>query len=276
MRRLPALPLKSVLLNTSRIELWPANLLRARSNADARVLAGAHAVLRRKHDGRYLAAVSARGVHPLVTGLPRQPGLDEAWDALDRFESATRGFRADAQGALPLHALQERLHALGLDAEAYAERTGLVLVAEPAALAFAGRDRYRRPLWLTCSAARGWWAMRAAAARDGVVLEAISGYRSHDYQLGIFERKRARGQHVEEILKVNAAPGYSEHHGGRALDIGTPGEPPAEASFEDTAAFAWLTRHAGDFGFVMSYPRDNPHGIVYEPWHWCFARPSLA
>jgi D-alanyl-D-alanine carboxypeptidase len=20
----------------------------------------------------------------------------------------------------------------------------------------------------------------------------------------------------------------------------------------------------------MSYPRDNPHGIVYEPWHWRF------
>ena len=276
MRRLPALPLKSVLLNTSRIELWPADLLRARSNADARVLAGAHAVLRRKHDGRYLAAVSARGVHPLVTGLPRQPGLHEAWDALDRFESASRGFDADAQGALPLHALQERLHALGLDADAYAARTGLALVAEPAALAFAGRDRYRRPLWLTCSAARGWLAMRAAAARDGVVLEAISGYRSHDYQLGIFERKRARGLSVQEILNVNAAPGYSEHHGGRALDIGTPGEPPAEESFEHTPAFAWLTRHAGDFGFVMSYPRGNPHGIVYEPWHWYFARPSLA
>ena len=139
MRRLPALPLKSVLLNTSRIELWPADLLRARSNADARVLAGAYAVLRRKQDGRYLAAVSARGVHPLATGLPRQPGLDEAWDALDRFESATRGFDADAQGALPLHALQERLHALGLDDAAYAERTGLTLVAEPAALAFAER-----------------------------------------------------------------------------------------------------------------------------------------
>ena len=52
MRRLPALPLKSVLLNTSRIELWPADLLRARSNADARVLAGGYAVLRRKQDGR--------------------------------------------------------------------------------------------------------------------------------------------------------------------------------------------------------------------------------
>jgi hypothetical protein len=53
--------------------------------------------------------------------------------------------------------------------------------------------------------------MRDAAWHDGVLLEAISGYRSHDYQLGIFERKLARGQTVEEILTVNAAPGYSEH-----------------------------------------------------------------
>lgn len=270
MRRLPSQPLTSTLLNTSQIELWPADLLRVRSNADARILAVAHAVLRRKHDGRYLAAVSTRGVHPLVPGLPREPGLDEAWDALEDFESATRGFDADAQGLLPLHALQERLHAVGLDEDAYADRTGLALVAEPAALAFAGRDRYRRPLWLTRGAARAWQALRAAAARDGIVLEAISGYRSHDYQLGIFERKRARGQTVDEILTVNAAPGYSEHHSGRALDIGAPDEPPAEASFERTPAFAWLTGRAADFGFVMSYPRYNPHGIVYEPWHWYF------
>ena len=46
-------------------------------------------------------------------------------------------------------------------------------------------------------------------------------------------------------------------------------EPPAEESFEATDAFAWLTGNAGDFGFQMSYPRDNPHGITYEPWHWC-------
>jgi D-alanyl-D-alanine carboxypeptidase len=112
--------------------------------------------------------------------------------------------------------------------------------------------------------------MRRRAGDDGVVLEAISGYRSHDYQLGIFERKLARGQTVQQILTVNAAPGYSEHHSGNALDIGTPGEAPAEESFEKTAAFDWLTAHAGDSGFIMSYPRDNPHGIVYEPWHWYF------
>jgi len=267
MHRLPSRPLKSILLNTAQIELWPADLLRVRSNADARAVATAHTVLRRKHDGRYLAAISHRAMQPLVPCLRREPGLDAAWDALDRLEAGTRGFDAGAPDALPLHALQDRLDALGLD-EAYGERTGLPLVAEPAALAFAGFDRYRRPLWLTAGAARAWRAMQAAAAREGIALEAISGYRSHDYQLGIFERKLARGLAVEQILTVNAAPGYSEHHSGNALDIGTPGEPPAEESFEGTHAFAWLTRCAGDFGFTMSYPRNNPHGIIYEPWHW--------
>jgi D-alanyl-D-alanine carboxypeptidase len=112
--------------------------------------------------------------------------------------------------------------------------------------------------------------MREAALREDVVLDAISGYRSHDYQLGIFERKLARGLSVDDILTVNAAPGYSEHHSGLALDIGTPDEPPAEESFERTQAFAWLRDNAGEYDFVMSYPRDNPHGIVYEPWHWCW------
>src|SRR5690606_40001 len=63
-------------------------------------------------------------------------------------------------------------------------------------------------------------------------------------------------------------------HGGDALDIGTPDEPPAEASFEATPAFDWLSRHAGGHGFTMRYPRGNPHGIVYEPWHWRFRGPA--
>ncbi|KAF1719663.1 M15 family metallopeptidase [Pseudoxanthomonas wuyuanensis] len=265
-RPAPPIPLKTSLLNTPDIELWPAGLLRARGNADARILARADRVLRRKRDGRYLAALLPQGVLPLLPRLMRESGIDAALDAADALDER-RGFDIDSSGELPLARLQQRLHALGLD-ESYGDRTGLALIAEPAALALAGYDRYRRPLWLTQATARAWNAMRHAAGLDGIVLDAISGYRSHDYQLGIFERKLARGQTVQQILGVNAAPGYSEHHSGRALDIGTPGEPPAEESFERTPAFAWLSRHAAEFGFVMSYPRDNPHGIVYEPWHW--------
>lgn len=250
------------LVNSSLVEALPARLLRARANADARALAGARWLFRRKSDGRFLATFGKDGLHALVPGLQREPGLAELIASLE-----ARDERAGVARLLPLDGLQDRLGLLGLDGD-YAQRTGLPLVAEPARLEFAGRDRYRRPLWLLAPAARAWRAMRAAAAGDGIALEAISGYRSHDYQLGIFERKLARGQTLAQILAVNAAPGYSEHHGGCAIDIGTPGEPAAEASFEATPAFAWLRGHAGGHGLRMSYPRGNPHGISFEPWHW--------
>lgn len=264
MRVLPRL-----LVNTPEIELWPADLLRARSNRDARALAQARFVLRRKRDGRFLAAELAEGLLPLLPGWTREPGIDAAIDALDGVAEHQRN-GLERVGTLPFDALDPVLDALGLDADAYADRTGLARVEEPTWLAFAGHDRWRRPLWLHAEAARAWRHLHHAALMDGVVLEAISGWRSHAYQLGIFERKLARGQTVDDILAVNAAPGFSEHHDGRAIDIGTPGEPAAEESFEATPAFAWLQGEAPGHGFRLSYPRDNPHGIVYEPWHWYF------
>jgi D-alanyl-D-alanine carboxypeptidase len=261
-------PASDMLLNTPGIEVWPARLLRARNNHDARRLAHSRHVLRRKGDGRYLATVGPAQVDFLQPRFRREPGIDAALRALDVF-AAQRRPGIDAIATLPVTGLRERLATLGLD-EDYSRRTGLMLVPEPQRLAFAGFDRYRRALWLLPGAARAWTHLRDDARRDGVLLDAISGYRNHDYQLGIFERKRARGLSVDQILEVNAAPGYSEHHSGRALDIGTPDEPPAEESFERTAAFAWLRENAGGHGFVMSYPRDNPYGIVYEPWHWCW------
>lgn len=262
-----------LLINTPDIEIWPGGLLRARSSHDARLLARASHLLRRKCDGRYLAAQLPRGLMPLVNRLMEEPGIEPALSALDACLSQPARI-PPPHGELPLHQLQQRLDQLGLDSAGYAAQTGLSLVAEPAHLRLAGFDRYRRPLWLTRGAARAWQRMQQAAAGDGIALEAISGYRSHAYQLGIFERKLARGLVVSEILTVNAAPGYSEHHGGNALDISAPGEPAAEESFEQTAAFAWLQQRAAGFAFHMSYPRDNPHGIVYEPWHWCFSSPA--
>lgn len=252
-----------ILLNTDVLDVWPAWLLRARSNRDARAVALSRQVVRRKRDGRFVAAVGDAGCIGLMPGWTHEPGLAQALQAIAAPPATSR-----EPQSRPLHALQERLQALGLDADDYGARTGLAQVPEPDWLVHAGFDRYRRPLWLHPGAARAWTRMREAARRDDVLLDAISGYRSHDYQWGIFERKLARGLTVEQILTVNAAPGYSEHHGGRALDIGTPDEPPAEESFEHTRAFAWLRAHAGDHGFSMSFPRDNPHGIVYEPWHW--------
>ena len=121
---------------------------------------------------------------------------------------------------------------------------------------------------LTPEAAAAWRAMVEAAAADGVTLMIVSGFRSVDYQARLIRKKINSGQRIAEILEVNAAPGHSEHHTGRAVDIASPGSRPLTEEFEDSAAFGWLTRRAAEFGFSMSYPRDNPWGIVYEPWHW--------
>ena len=152
----------------------------------------------------------------------------------------------------------------------YGKTRGLALVREPGTLLCIGEDIHARAQWLAPLAARAFLRMRDAAAGDGIELQVVSAFRSADYQLGILKRKLERGQTMADILRVSAAPGYSEHHSGRVVDLTTPGYAALEEEFEGSPAFAWLTAQARRFGFVLSYPRGNPHGIAYEPWHWCW------
>jgi D-alanyl-D-alanine carboxypeptidase len=152
----------------------------------------------------------------------------------------------------------------------YGRVRNLRRVREPARLSFIGNDVNGRPQWLASRAARAWMALRSAASLAGVDLQVVSAFRSIAYQLGILQRKLERGQSIERILAVSAAPGYSEHHSGRALDVTAAGYAPLEEEFERSGAFAWLSTNAQRFNFHLSYPRGNPHGIAYEPWHWCW------
>lgn len=163
----------------------------------------------------------------------------------------------------------EAAHALGVPRD-YGRVRGLRRVREPAMLESIGLDTQGREQFLAPRAARAWVRMREAAVKDGVTLQAVSAFRGVEYQLGIIRRKLERGQRIEAILRVSAAPGYSEHHSGRALDLTTPGFAALEEEFERSAAFAWLRRNARLYKFALSYPRGNPHGIAYEPWHWCW------
>ncbi len=149
------------------------------------------------------------------------------------------------------------------------------LQAEPGSLSSIGPDVFGREQRLRPPAAAAWQRLVAAAQREqGIILQAVSAYRPVAYQQGIVERKLAQGQSMTQILRVSAAPGYSEHHTGNAVDITMDGYRPLEEEFEHSPAFAWLTRRAGKFGFVLSYPPDNHHRLAYEPWHWCFRRPA--
>ena len=152
----------------------------------------------------------------------------------------------------------------------YATTRGLALQIEATLLVAAGHTPDGRELRLTPETWAAWQQLCAAAAGEGIQLQLLSGFRGVDRQIEIIRRKLSAGQRIDDILRVNAAPGYSEHHTGRAVDIGTPNAPPLEESFAGTAAFRWLEARASQSGFLLSYARDNAQGIAFEPWHWCY------
>lgn len=178
---------------------------------------------------------------------------------------------APATPSMTTPELAAQLAAFGIGTS-YARRHHLRRVREPRRLVSIGPDLYDREQWLAPGAANAWLRLQAAAQVDGIEIQPVSAFRSIAYQCSIIERKLARGLTLAEILAVSAAPGYSEHHTGRALDVTTPGSEVLEESFEASAAYAWLSRHAAHFGFALSYPRGNRHGVIYEPWHWCWRR----
>lgn len=150
----------------------------------------------------------------------------------------------------------------------YGTSHGLTLVQEPATLAVAGKDLRGRTVRLAPDAAAALKQMRAVAAKDGVTLQIVSGFRSAAYQAGLLRAKLNRGMSIATALSINTPPGYSEHQSGCAVDLATPHSTAAAQSFARTPAYAWLNRHAAGFGFHLSYPQTNANGIEFEPWHW--------
>ena len=121
-------------------------------------------------------------------------------------------------------------------------------------------------------------ALQKAAATDGVTVWMQSGYRSVAYQTKLYERKtqyyRDKGYDEATAREKAAAivnpPGYSEHNCGLAADLNSPEHTGLDEGFENTAAFRWLCAHAGEYGFILRYPKgaEDKTEITYEPWHW--------
>jgi D-alanyl-D-alanine carboxypeptidase len=45
--------------------------------------------------------------------------------------------------------------------------------------------------------------------------------------------------------------------------------------FEKTEAYEWLQKNAYNYGFVISYTKNNTY-YSFEPWHWRFVGKKLA
>ncbi len=192
-------------------------------------------------------------------------------DVLQCIERASNGLDAGAQQADGYRAAIETTGALLRIPSNYGDAHQLNLMMEPVNLAAVSMDCFDRPLFLAPAAAAAWLQMQATAATQEVSLLPVSGFRDFRYQAQLIRNKLDRGQTIDEILRVNAAPGFSEHHTGNAIDITTSDSRALETEFEATPAFQWLSENAQSFGFRMSYPPDNPHGVMYEPWHWFWA-----
>ncbi|MBS1868928.1 MAG: transglycosylase SLT domain-containing protein [Actinobacteria bacterium] len=112
----------------------------------------------------------------------------------------------------------------------------------------AGAGEYRGPLAsrqgkpMRPDVALAFDRMAAAAARGGVSLIVVSGFRSNAEQARLF------AAHPDP--RWVAPPGRSLHRLGTELDLG-----PA-------SAYGWLAAHAGGFHFVQR--------MSYEPWHYGF------
>lgn len=115
------------------------------------------------------------------------------------------------------------------------------------------------------------------AERQGILLEAVSAFRSYSYQSMIYMKNWNEEIPLEEYQRerdrVSARPGHSEHQTGLAVDIND-----LEETFADTEAGRWLAKNAYCFGFILRYPKgkEDITGYDYEPWHFRYIGKYLA
>lgn len=109
-----------------------------------------------------------------------------------------------------------------------------------------------------------------AAKKDGVILYAVSGYRSFDRQTVLYdaEIEKVGQKKAEEAV---AYPGNSEHQTGLAMDISAKSvDFLLTEDFEATKEGKWLKDNAHLYGYILRYPKGKEDITKYkfEPWHF--------
>lgn len=118
----------------------------------------------------------------------------------------------------------------------------------------------------------------AGAKADDIELRAVSGYRSYQRQVSIYNNNvKTKGQEYTD--RVSSVPGHSEHQTGLAIDVSSPSVGNAiEEVFGTSKEGQWLAEHAAEYGFIIRYPKGEEAitGYVYEPWHIRYVGTDLA
>ena len=105
--------------------------------------------------------------------------------------------------------------------------------------------------------------LQEAAAKDGLGMTIVSGYRSYSTQEALYNKYVSRDGKAEAD-RYSARPGHSEHQTGLAFDINN-----ASSSFTDTPEAKWLAENCWKYGFILRYPegKEEITGYMYESWH---------
>ncbi|WP_063568365.1 M15 family metallopeptidase [Paenibacillus sp. O199] len=118
----------------------------------------------------------------------------------------------------------------------------------------------------------------AGAKADDIELRAVSGYRSYQRQVSIYNNNvKTKGKEYTD--RVSSVPGHSEHQTGLAIDVSSPSVGNAiEEVFGTSKEGQWLAEHAAEYGFIIRYPKgeEGITGYVYEPWHIRYVGIDLA
>lgn len=130
--------------------------------------------------------------------------------------------------------------------------------------------------------------MKHAAKKEGILIHAVSSYRSFEHQKGIWERKYLNNlssglsptNSIKKIVEYSTIPGTSRHHWGTDIDI-------IDGNFLNTTSLLsgknfkegqpfydlniWLENNAKSYEFYLVYSDDpDRRGFKYEPWHYSF------
>ena len=116
--------------------------------------------------------------------------------------------------------------------------------------------------------------MLDVASSSGLKLEVISAYRSFGEQAGLKSAYKVT-YGAGSANQFSADQGYSEHQLGTTIDFTTPKIGDTFSGFSKTPEYDWLIAHAHEYGFIISYPKDNGY-YQFEPWHWRFVGIKLA
>jgi len=132
--------------------------------------------------------------------------------------------------------------------------------------------------YLRKEAAEALQLLFAEGKKSGIDLFAVSGYRSYDRQVAVFNAEVSKyGE--EKAIQAVAFPGSSEHQTGLSMDLSS-----QSANFElseqfgDTVEGKWIANNAHHFGYILRYPKgkEDITGYKYEPWHFRYVGKEAA